>query len=103
MWLEPPRVADRLLHRACAQAACDPRLLAEKQPEAPVHHVVVVDDQHAELAAGAVQLRISLHRAAPPTAPAICRRRARQTRRTRPAAAPRTRPSAAPCRSWSGS
>ena len=35
---------------ARAQAALDPRLLAEHQPQAPVHDLVVVDDEHAQLA-----------------------------------------------------
>ena len=34
------------------QAALHPRLLAEQHPEAPVHDVVVVDDQHPQLALG---------------------------------------------------
>ena len=32
------------------EAALDPRLLAEQHPEAPVHDVVVVDHEHAQLA-----------------------------------------------------
>ena len=39
---------DRLLAVARAQAALDPRLLAEHQPEAPVDDLVVVDDEHAQ-------------------------------------------------------
>ena len=35
--------------RARAEAALDPRLVAEHQPEAPMHDVVIVDDQHAQL------------------------------------------------------
>src|SRR5215207_1216072 len=39
---------ERLLRVARAQAALHPRLLAEHQPQSPVHHLVVVDDQHAQ-------------------------------------------------------
>ena len=42
------RERDRLLAVARAQAALDPRLLAEHQPEAPVDDLVVVDDEHAQ-------------------------------------------------------
>ena len=44
------RERQRLLAVARAQAALDPRLLAEHQPEAPVHDLVVVDDEHAQRA-----------------------------------------------------
>ena len=40
----------RLVAVARAEAALDPRLLAEHQPQAPVHDLVVVDDEHAQLA-----------------------------------------------------
>ena len=44
---------ERLLHVRGRQAALHPRLLGEQQPEAPVHHVVVVHHQHAQVALGA--------------------------------------------------
>ena len=44
------RQRERLLRVAGGKAALDPRLLAEHQPQAPVHDLVVVDDQHAQLA-----------------------------------------------------
>ena len=44
------RERERLLRVAGAQRALHPRLLAEHHPQAPVHDLVVVDDQHAQLA-----------------------------------------------------
>src|SRR5829696_3128802 len=40
----------RLVGVARAQAALDPRMLAEHQPQPPVHHLVVVDDEHPQAA-----------------------------------------------------
>src|SRR4051794_29486233 len=67
---EAARVADRLLHRARAQAACDPWLLAEEQPEAPVDDVVVVDDQHADPVAARIDAVVTHRPPAPPGGPA---------------------------------
>ena len=39
---------ERLRARVGAHAALHPRLLGEHQPKAPVHDVVVVDDEHAQ-------------------------------------------------------
>ena len=44
------RERERLLRVAGAQRALHPRLLAEHHPQAPVHDLVVVDDEHAQLA-----------------------------------------------------
>ena len=71
------RERERLLRVARAQAALDPRLLAEHQPQAPVHDLVVVDDEHAQLAvarAGGDPARVEVRsgQAAPPAARASC-------------------------------
>ena len=50
MRLVAARQRQRLLAVARAQAALDPGLLAEHQAKAPVDDVVVVDDEHAQLA-----------------------------------------------------
>src|SRR5204862_5414205 len=39
---------DRLLPRPCGEAALDPRLALEQQPESPLDDVVVVDHQHPQ-------------------------------------------------------
>ena len=93
----------RLLAVARAQAALDPGLLAEHQPEAPVHDLVVVDDQHAQPAvAGAGRdpagVDVRHAHAAPPVAPARFPARARRTRRGRRPAAPRSPRAGAPSR-----
>ena len=80
------RERDRLLAVARAQAALDPRLLAEHQAEAPVHDLVVVDDEHAQAlvaaAAGGEPAGVDVRhaQAAPPVALARCRVRVRRTR-----------------------
>ena len=89
----------RLLGVARAQAALDPGLLAEHQPQPPVHDLVVVDDEHAQAPVaraprpppGAAGLTSGVLTPAPPSAPARCPARARRTRRSRPPAAPPAR------------
>ena len=98
---------DRLVRVARAHAPLDPRLLAEHQPEPPVHDLMVVDDQHAQAplaaAACAQAARVDVRRgqAAPPVALATSPARALRTRRSRPPATPPARPAAAPSRSTS--
>jgi hypothetical protein len=50
MRLVAARQLARLLAVAGGQAALDPGLLGEQQPEAPMHDLVVVDDQDAQAA-----------------------------------------------------
>ena len=92
--------------RARRQAALDPGLLAEQQPKAPLHDVVVVDDEHAQLAPGRGR---RCARSCWPPGPAARRgapaSRPRPRDRTRPrrrAGGPRRRPGAGPCRRRAG-
>ena len=78
-----------LLRVAGAQRPLYPRLLAQHHPQAPVHDLVVVDDEHAQLAVARAagdprRIEVRSGQAAPPIAPARCRARVRRTRRCPP-------------------